>query len=106
MTKETFKKILELQSEHYKKEQKLYKLGLDTIEFNTPLITVVEALWDEILTKEGSDWLSYYLFDKNGISGEPKEDLKAYNGDVEIVKDIDGIYDYLVSNSYFRSKND
>lgn len=106
MTKETFKKILELQSEHYQKEQKLYELGLDTVEFNTPLIAIVEALWNEVLTEEGSDWLSWFMFEKFWISGEPREDMKAFDGDVEIVKDLDGLYDYLVSNSYFRGKND
>lgn len=102
MELETFKKILELQSAHYQKECKLYELGIDLTEINENIIGAVELLWDHILTENGSEWLSYYLFDKDGISGEPREDLKAYDGDLEIVKDIDGLYSYLTENKYFK----
>jgi len=103
MTKETFKKILELQSAHYQKECKLYELGIDLTETNENIIGAVELLWDQILTKAGSEWLSWYLYQKHGISGEPREDLKAWDekGN-EIVKNVDELYDYLLENEYFK----
>lgn len=106
MTKETFKKILELQSENYQKQHQLYKLGLDIIELNEPLVEAIYILWREYLTEEGLENLNWFLYDKDYISGTLREDLKAWDGKGEILKNIDELYDHLVSNSYFRAKND
>lgn len=103
---ETFKKILDLQAEHYQKEQTLYELGVDTINLNEPLVGAISMLWSEVLTESGDDWLSFWLYDKYAISGMPDESIKAFDGDVEILKSVEELYDYLVSNSYFRAKND
>lgn len=107
MKKETFIKILELQSEHYKKEQQLYELGVDTVELNEPLVGAVHILWKELLTEEGLENLDWFLYEKDYISGEPREDMKAWDENKnEILKDVDELYDYLFSNSYFLAKND
>lgn len=102
MTKETFIKILDLQSEHYKKEQQLHKLGIDTLEFNETIISVVELLWSEVLTECGLDWLSWFMFEKSYISGELREDIKAWDGEIDIIRDINELYDYLAENKYFK----
>lgn len=107
MKKETFIKILELQSQHYKKEQELYELGVDTVELNEPLVGAVHILWKELLTEEGLENLDWFLYEKDYISGEPREDMKAWDENKnEILKDVDELYDYLFSNSYFRAVKD
>lgn len=105
MTFETFKKILDLQSEHYQKEQQLYDLGVETTNLNEPLIGAIHILWSELLTVVGHSWLDWYLYERFWISGEPNLDMKAWDGDAEIVKTIEELYQYLFDNSYFRVKN-
>lgn len=107
MELEKFKKILNLQAEHYQREQKLYEMGLDTTELNEPIQSVVAGLWSEILTEEGDDWVSWYLYEHYWISGEPNLEMKAWDKDKnEIVRDVDELHQYLVDNSCFRAKND
>lgn len=105
MTLETFKKILDLQEHNFQKSQKLYELGIDTIEFNSDLESAITLLWREILTKEGDDLVSWFLYEKDYISGELKEDFKAWdeNGN-EIIKNVEELYEYLVTTCYFRTK--
>ena len=106
MTFETFKKILDLQSEHFQKEQKLYEMGLDTIVLNESLVGAISMLWREVLTEYGVDNLEHFLYEKDYISGNLREDMKTWdeNGN-EIIKSVEELYEYLVSNSYFRAKN-
>lgn len=105
MTFETFKKILDLQKEHYQKEQKIYELGLVLCDFNDSIQSVVTALWQEVLTEEGEEWISYFLYEKDYISGKLREEMKAYDEESnEIIKTIEELHEYLTVNSYFRAK--
>lgn len=107
MTFETFKKILDLQVEHYRKSNELYKLGIDTIELTEPLSEAVDLLWKNILTKEGEDHLSWFVFEKDYISGKLKEDMKTWDEEGnEIINNLEELYSYLVDNCYFRAKKD
>lgn len=103
MNKETFIKILELQSEHYQKEQKLYELGLDTTELNEPLVGAICLLWSELLTEEGVENLDWFLYEKDYISGSLREDMKAWDeNNNEILRNTDELYNYLIENKYFK----
>ena len=62
---------------HTNRINKLYKLGLDSYEMFDEHDRIINALWKEVLTDEGYDWLSWYLYEKNGISGKPKKYLEA-----------------------------
>lgn len=105
MELEKFKKILNLQAEHYQKEQKIYQLGLVLCDFNDPIQSVITALWQEVLTEEGEERISYFLYDKYWISGEPNLEMKAYDKEGnEIIKTIEELHEYLTTNSYFRAK--
>lgn len=103
MKKETFIKILELQSEHYKKEQQLYELGVELINLNESIVGAVEMLWSEVLTEEGNSWKDWFMYDKYWISGEPRENIQAFDENKnEIIKNVDELYDYLNENKYFK----
>lgn len=106
MEYERFKKILDLQKEHSKRISDLYDLKVDLLDTFDELQTTISLLWDEILTVEGADWLSWFLYEKNYISGELREDLTAWDENKkEICKDLRGLYDYLKESNYFRIKN-
>ena len=102
MTYAQFKQIIDWQIAHSQKMDKLYKLNINLIEAFDEQEKVIDALWKKVLTTNGDDWVSWYLYEKNGISGKPKKDFKAHDGDVEICKDIKGLYDYLNKNKYFK----
>jgi len=103
MTYGTFESIIALQIAHHKRIQALYNLRVDLIETFSEQEKVVEMLWESVLTEHGYDWLCWYLYEKDGISGEPKEHLSAWDEEKnEICKDLKGLYDYLVREKYFR----
>lgn len=105
MELEKFKKIINLQAEQYQKQQKLYKLGIDLIEINDPLELVISELWAELLTNEGYNWLSWFLYEYYWISGDPKLEIKAWDEEgTEIIKTTEELHEYLTVNSYFRAK--
>ncbi len=102
---EKFKRILDLQTEHHKRIQTLYSLKVDVLDTFDELEKVVEMLWGEILTEEGADWLSWFLYDKDYVSGKLREDMNAWDGEKEICKDLEGLYAYLKDSNYFLPKN-
>jgi hypothetical protein len=97
-----FKKIIDWQIAHEKKIYDAYKLNIDLLDAFDEQEKVIDALWKQVLTADGDEWLSWYLYEKDAISGKPRKDMKAHDGDVEICKDIKGLYDYLNKNKYFK----
>jgi hypothetical protein len=102
MTYALFKQIIDWQIAHHKKIDDAYKLNINLIEAFDEQEKVIDALWKQVLTANGDEWLSWYLYEKYGISGKPNKDLKAHDGDVEICKDVKGLYEYLIENKYFK----
>ena len=102
MTYEEFKKIIDLQIAHSQKIDNLYKLKIDLLEAFDEQEKVIDLLWKQVLTADGDNWWGWSLYEKDGISGKPKKDFKAHDGDVEICKDVKGLYDYLSKNKYFK----
>lgn len=105
MTYEKFKQLIDLQIAHHKKIMDLCKLGVDLIETLEEQSKTIELLWQEVLTEFGYDWLCWYLYEKSGISGEPRVDLQAWDDEKnEICKDVRGLWEYLIKEEYFISQ--
>ena len=102
MTYEEFKKIIDLQIAHSQNIDKLCDMGINFTDAFDEQEKVIDALWKQVLTTDGDDWVGWYLYEKDGISGKPRKDLNAHDGDVEICKDVKGLYDYLSKNKYFK----
>jgi hypothetical protein len=80
-----------------------YKLNIDLHEFMDDEHWVLQHLWSVVLTKEGYDWFSWFMYEKAYLY-ELREDMKAHDEHKnEICKDLDGLYDYLVTNNYFNT---
>ncbi len=97
-----FKECIDNLSQIHLKNLEAYKLGIDIIDYHDPYEKAFNILWSEILTEEGMHWLGWYLYEKDGISGNPKEDMKAWDNDKEICKNLEDLHGYLVTNRYFR----
>jgi hypothetical protein len=102
---EKFKEIVDLQVDHHKRLHALYELKVDVLHTFDELERVVEMLWGEILTDKGADWLSWFLYEKDYVSGKLREDMNAWDGEKEICKDLKGLYAYLKDSNYFLLKN-
>lgn len=89
-----------------KKDSSLYKNGIDITEYSDDYHHIIKLLLEEILTKEGIDWLEWFLYEKDAISGNPREDMKAWDENKnEICKDLESLHSYLVSNSYYKNNS-
>lgn len=102
MTFEEFKGAVNLMTSHHIKVSKAYDLNIDLIDFCDTQGKLINVLWGHILTEEGLDWFNWFLYEKDGISGKPKKDMKAYDNKKEILKDLKGLYDYLTTQKYFK----
>jgi len=99
-----FKSIIELMITHNKKSHIAYNvLAINLYDTFEEQSKAIDLLWHAILTIEGEEWLSWYLYEKDGVSGNPRKDFKAWDGKKEICKDIKGLYDYLTKQKYFRN---
>jgi hypothetical protein len=98
-----FKECIDNLVEMHRKSSEAYKLKIDIIDYHDEYDKAITILWDQILTDNGQDWLSWYLYEKDGISGKPRKDMKACDKDgKEICKNLKNLHSFLVENSYFR----
>ena len=84
-----------------------HTIGLDTIEMVEPFQVAISYLWSEILTPDGFEWLEWFLYEKNYLEdGIGRPDMTAYHTvndeQIEIVKDLEGLHQYLLENNYFK----
>ena len=95
MTKEQFIEVIKLHKQSTDNLNEYYKMGLDLLDNKKspvePLFKVIDILFDSIYTEEGVDWISWYIYDNN--YGE--EELTAFDGETQICKNIDELYDYI-----------
>ena len=104
MTYKDFKRVVDLMIDQNKRINSLYKLGVDTYETFDEHDRIVSLLWKEVLTEFGYEWLSWYLYEKNGISGSPRKELNATDSDgSEICYNLKSTYDYIKKSGYFKS---
>ena len=103
MKYEKFKQIIDYQISHNNKMDEIYKCKIDLLDVMNDIQRAVELLWDEVLTEDGARWLNWYLYEKDGVSGKPREDLNANDKDGKaICKDLKGLHEFLVKEDYFK----
>jgi hypothetical protein len=111
MTFDNFKKIVDSMIESSKKIDKTYSAGIDVLEFVEPYNSTIRLLWSVILTEQGLDWFEWFMYEKNYVHdgvGDPEMQAFYQHNDeeeVEIAKDLQGLYDYLVENNYFTCES-
>jgi hypothetical protein len=103
MTYERFEEIISLMVKHYERINKAYEAKIDLLEFDDEIQKAILLLWESVLTSNGVDWLSWFLYEKDYIHGNLREDLKAWDENKEeICKDLPGLYEYLTKSGYFK----
>jgi alpha-amylase/alpha-mannosidase (GH57 family) len=99
-----FKELVDLMVKHGEKIDAAYKLKIDLIDFCDDQNKLIDTLWGHILTVEGLDWFSWFMYEKDYISGKIKKHLTAKDeSGKEICKDLKGLHEYLVTQMYFKN---
>jgi hypothetical protein len=105
MTFDTFKHLTDLMVEHSQKIHKCHDLGIDLFDAFDSQEVLIYKLWRQILTEDGVDWFSWFMYEKDYIhDGVGRADLTAHDNGTPICEDLKGLYEYLVKNNYFKIK--
>ena len=105
MTLSKFEDIIQDMIKHNEFLDKCYDLKIDILEACEDQESAITKLWEEVLTIEGADWLWWYLYEKDGIKGKPRKDMKAWDDEKkEICKDIKSLWKYLTKSKYFKTQ--
>ena len=103
MNYKDFKKMIDLMVFNHKNVGKACDIKLDIIEFTDDYNRVINLLLSVIMTEDGLDWFYWFLYEKDGIEGKIKKDMKAYDENKkEICKNVKELHEYLTKNKYFK----
>lgn len=104
MTLKTFTKLLDNYTEAYSKSMVVSQLGINLDEYSEIFQKNTELLLGEVFTEEGVEWIFWFLYEKDYIEGDLKEDMKAWDEhDQEICQDVPRLYRYLVQNKHIKN---
>ena len=102
---EVFERIVFELKEQQEKLDKVYKAGIDLIDFTGPYESVISMLIGSIYGQEGRDTFDWWCYEKN--FGE-RTDLKMTDKDGnELCRTIEELHQYLEENKvndYYLSK--
>ena len=70
MKLEVFEKIVTLIKEQSERSFKLAEMGVDLINYEDSYAAAITLLLRADYGAEGEDWISWYLYEKEGLSGE------------------------------------
>lgn len=103
MNYKDFKRMIDLMVFNHKNVGKACDIKLDIIEFTDDYNRVINLLLSVIMTEDGLDWFYWFLYEKDGIEGKIKKDMKAYDeNEKEICKNVKELHEYLTKNKYFK----
>ena len=102
MTFNKFKTLADLMVAQNQQVSAAYKLNIDLLDFNNSQDVLISNLWSYILTDHGKDWFDWFMYEKNYIHDGIGNSLTASDDGKPICEDLQGLYDYLVENNYFK----
>jgi len=70
MKLEVFEKIVTLIKEQSERSFKLAEMGVDLINYEDSYSAAITLLFRAYYGAEGEDWISWYLYEKESLSGE------------------------------------
>ena len=90
MKLEVFTEILNRLRKQSDKEHALYVLDIDTINFSDNYTSVIEILCQVYYGKEGADWISWYLWERDPLG---TIDQASTNDGLPICYDIQSLWE-------------
>ena len=110
MTFDNFKQIIDFMVKSSSQLDKTHEIGIDLLEFVENYNHSIHFLWGQLLTIEGLDWFDWFMYEKNYLQdgiGNPEMQAfsKTNDEEIEICKDLEGLYEYLKENNYFKCES-
>jgi len=90
MTYETFEKMIKDLSDIQERSHRLYEAGISLLDYEESYHNIITLLLKEVFGEQGYDWISWYLYERNGSDGKI---LQAWDKDNnEICYDIPSLW--------------
>ena len=90
---ETFENIVDILKERDEDLSKLYKLGVDLIEFVDPHRFVISTLIEELYGEGGLEMFNWFCYDRD--YGK-RTDLTAHDADGNLIcQDVKSLWEYI-----------
>jgi hypothetical protein len=94
MKLEVFNKIIESIQNQEKRSHEAYRLGIDLINYDVDYTLTIDLLFKAYYGEEGADWISWFLYERDSLTGgEPNAAWDA-NGD-PICFDVPSLWKYV-----------
>ena len=107
MKLEQFKIVMDLIDKADKRNDILYKNGIDSIEYSDLYHGIITELFKEIFTDEGWDWIAYYLYEIpmfRGVFSDGKDYYATEEDGTPIyLRNVEELYSYLQKCGYVKS---
>jgi len=93
MTYETFETLIKNLTDIRERSHNIYEIGVNLLDYEEIYHTVITALLKEVFGEEGWDWISWYLYEKEGFDGKV---LQAYDeNDNEICHNVKSLWETI-----------
>lgn len=100
MKLEDFKKIIDLIDKADQRNDMLYKAGIDSLEYSDIYHDIIGRLFKEILTEEGYDWVTYYLYEIPMFIDKQEFYATDADGSPIYLRNVEELYNYLKKCGY------
>ena len=86
-----FKQVIELLKKVSDRAHNAYQIGIDLMDYDEEYHKAITILMKSIFEEEGYDWISWYLYERDGFDGKV---LSANDADGnEICHNIESLWD-------------
>jgi hypothetical protein len=65
-----FKEVIELLKKVSDRSHNIYKSGVDLLDYDEDFHKAITILMKSIFEEEGYDWISWYLYERDGFNGK------------------------------------
>lgn len=96
MNLKKFSKLISNLQASFERTDKINDLGLNLLDYDELYYNIIDDLLEESFTREGADWIGWYLHDRFCLSqNEPQKAFNKYGK--EICYDIESLWKEVIS---------
>lgn len=100
MTLENFKQVMALIDKADKRNDDLYKAGIDSLEYSDIYHDIISRLFKEIFTEDGYEWIAYYLYEIPFFKDKKEFYATESDGSPIYLRNVEELYNYLNKCGY------
>lgn len=96
MTLEDFKQVMALIDKADQRNDALYKVGIDAIEYSDIYHDIITRLFKEIFTEDGWEWIAYYLYEIPLFKDKKEFYATEADGSPIYLRNVEELYNYVL----------